>query len=193
MVRASWRSWTCTGPRLVDILQTSNGQWRTQTTQSTSGRRSLRPSRGNPSVIFDAFNEPKIGLTHPSNADWSCWLNGCFTSFKLCQSSAATNCTTIEYQSVGMQSIINAIRQTGAKQPIMVGGLNWSSDPCGLQNKLGNGGNCSWLEYAPTDPLGQLIVSFHEYNMMGCNTSACWNQDVLPVAKQVPCGHRRIR
>jgi hypothetical protein len=141
---------------------------------------------GQPGVIFDLFGEPFMGNGSPSNADWSCWLNGCATTFNPCSTKASAVCGSVTYQTAGMQELVDAVRNSGADQPIMVGGLNWSGDPCGLRDAGGNGGSCAWLRFEPKDPLGQLIVSFHTYDWTACATMACWNADVAPLAKSVP-------
>jgi endoglucanase len=33
--------------------------------------------KSDPAVIFDPFNEPYLGQSNPTAADWTCWLNGC--------------------------------------------------------------------------------------------------------------------
>jgi hypothetical protein len=55
-----------------------------------------------------------------------------------------------------MQSLVNAVRKAGATQPLLVGGLDWSSD------------ERSWRAYEPHDPRKSLIVSFHTYNTTYC-------------------------
>jgi hypothetical protein len=130
-----------------------------------------------PSVVFDLFNEPFIGDSHPTSSDWSCWLNGCTTTF------AANNVT---YATAGMQELLNAVRGAGATQPVMVGGLDWAEDPCGIYDTGGNGGSCAWLTYEPSDPLHQLAVSFHAYDWTACSTLSCWNTDVAPLAAEAP-------
>ncbi len=72
-----------------------------------------------------------------------------------------------------MQSLVNAVRATGATQPIMVGGLAWSNDLSG------------WLASKPADPANMLVASFHNYNFNVCDPS-CWNATVATVANQVP-------
>ena len=109
--------------------------------------------RANPNVIFDLYNEPH-------DISWSCWLNGCITSSG--------------WQAAGMQSLVNAVRSTGATQPIMVAGLGWASDLS------------QWLANEPNDPDHQLAASLHLYNFSGCNTSSCWDSTVAPVAATVP-------
>ncbi len=119
-----------------------------------------RAFAGNHGVIFDLFNEPYT-------TSWSCWLNGCATRFKPAR-------TVVSYNSAGMQSLVNAVRSTGASQPIMLGGLNYSSD------------DSQWLGFEPADPDHQLIVSFHNYDFGGCNTEACWNSSIAPLAASLP-------
>jgi len=109
--------------------------------------------RSNPGVVFDLYNEPHT-------ISWSCWLHGCTTS--------------AGWQAAGMQTLVDAIRATGATQPLMVAGLNWAGDLS------------QWLAYEPVDPLRQLVASVHLYNFSECNTEACWNQTIAPVAAKVP-------
>jgi endoglucanase len=104
-----------------------------------------------PAVVFDLYNEPH-------DITWSCWLNGC---------------TTPGWQTAGMQSLVNAVRGTGATQPIMIGGLAWANDLSG------------WLSNQPTDPAHALVASFHNYNFNACAAS-CWDSTVAPLATQVP-------
>jgi len=107
-----------------------------------------RAFRANRNVIFDLYNEPH-------DVTWSCWRNGCGPW-------------------AGMQELVDAVRSTGAKQPLMLGGLAWSNDLSG------------WLHWRPRDPLHQLIASFHLYNFNTCGDAACWQRTVAPVAKVVP-------
>jgi hypothetical protein len=104
-------------------------------------------------VAFDLFNEPH-------DISWSCWLNGCTTSGG--------------WKATGEQQLINAVRAAGAKQPVIVEGLNWGGDLS------------QWLANKPSDPAGQLVAGWHIYNFSGCNTTACWNSTVAPVAQKVP-------
>ena len=71
-----------------------------------------------------------------------------------------------------MQQLVDAVRSTGASQPIMLGGLGYSSD------------ESQWLAHEPHDPDGQLVVSFHTYNFSGCNDEACWNEQIAPLARR---------
>jgi hypothetical protein len=109
--------------------------------------------KGDPAVLFDLYNEPH-------DISWSCWLNGCSVG-------------SPAWTTAGMQSLVDAVRATGATQPIMVGGLAWSNDLSG------------WLANKPADAANALVVSFHNYNFNACDPS-CWNAIVAPLAGQVP-------
>jgi hypothetical protein len=107
--------------------------------------------KADPAVVFDLYNEPH-------DVTWSCWQSGC---------------TSPGWTTAGMQSLVDAVRATGATQPIMVGGLAWANDLSG------------WLANAPSDPAHALVVSFHNYNFNTCSPT-CWDSTVAPIAAQVP-------
>ncbi len=118
---------------------------------------------GNDAVIFDLFNEP-----YPEQADagnqaeaWQCWRNG-------------GNCPGIGYPVAGMQTLVNAVRSTGAGNVIMLGGLAWSNDLTG------------WLSHQPADPGHNLAASWHSYNFNAGNTKSCWTAQIAPVIAKVP-------
>jgi endoglucanase len=103
-------------------------------------------------VMFDLYNEPE-------NISWSCWENGC--------SVKGT-------QVVGMQQLVDIVRSTGARQPLLLGGVEWSNSLTG------------WLAHEPTDPDHQLIASIHVYQRLHCSTFQCWNGPVKRTANKVP-------
>ena len=117
--------------------------------------------KGDRAVLFDLFNEPFI-------TSWRCWRDGCLTAFK------DSTGRTVRYRTAGMQQLVDAVRSTGAANPIMLGGLAWSSD------------ESQWLRWEPSDPDHQLAVSFHTYDFSGCNAASCWNQTIAPLTAQVP-------
>jgi endoglucanase len=120
--------------------------------------------KGNNAVIFDLFNEPFPQAAVGSNEDeaWQCWRHG------------STSCVGISYPVAGMQTLVNAVRGTGASNVIMLGGLAWANDLT------------QWLAYEPTDPDHDLAASWHSYNFNACATESCWNRQIAPVAAQVP-------
>ncbi len=119
----------------------------------------------NPAVVFDSFNEPH-------SVSWSCWRDGGCTVPAGVDGKPSDPSQT--YTAVGMQAIVDAIRATGAHQPILLAGLNHGNDLSG------------WLANMPTDPDGQLAASFHVYQPNSCNNTSCWDSTVAPVAAVVP-------
>ncbi|WP_354699618.1 hypothetical protein DSM112329_05339 [Paraconexibacter sp. AEG42_29] len=144
-------------------------------------------------VIFDVYNEP-----HPDSADVTipsgvrpevCWRDGCTLTW-------TGGPGPVTYPAVGMQAMVDAVRSTGARQPIMIGGLGYASD---LRR---------WLEFRPTDPEGQIVASLHFYQCVpgtslgaegrehcrGDATPAdavkarlaAWDATLAPLAKAVP-------
>lgn len=105
----------------------------------------FRADRG---LVFDLYNEPH-------DVSWKCWRDGCA-------------------QWAGMQQLVTTIRATGARQPLMLGGIAYSNDLSG------------WLRWRPRDPRNALVASFHVYNFNTCASSTCWDATVAPVAKVVP-------
>jgi endoglucanase len=120
--------------------------------------------KGNNAVLFDLFNEPWAdnadGYASAAN-EWKCWRDG-------------GTCGGIGYQVAGMQSLVDAVRGTGATNVIMLGGLAWSNDLS------------QWLTYKPTDSTGNLMAAWHTYNFNSCSNTSCWDTTVAPVAAQVP-------
>lgn len=127
--------------------------------------------KSNSSVIFDLYNEPYVN-TGTEAQKWTCWKNGGAS----CSVQIADNFvyTGTAYAAVGMQSLVNTVRATGATNVIMVGGLNLAGN---LQY---------WLTYKPTDSANNLMASWHQYNFAICADSACWNSQVAPVMAAVP-------
>jgi endoglucanase len=120
--------------------------------------------KGNDAVIFDLFNEPYPDAANDWSdpaAAWTCLRDG-------------GTCTGIDYEVAGMQDLVDAVRDTGATNVLMVSGLEWT-------NNLDQ-----WLDYMPDDPEGNLMASWHSYNFNACVDTACWDRVIGAVAEQVP-------
>ena len=73
---------------------------------------------GEDGVIFDLFNEPK-GIS------WKCLRDGgCPLSLKNVKTGATKKKGTV----VGMQTLVDTVREAGADNPLMVSGLDYSDD-----------------------------------------------------------------
>lgn len=147
----------------------------------------------NPAVVFDLYNEPYDPTDPRSGSDqtaldkvsWHCWQDGtqagpisgipCFTT-----AYDRYHRKTTPYQVSGMQTLLDAVRSTGARQPVLIAGLDWAND-------LGDDDSGrTWLTYVPSDPLHQEAASFHNYMGQACARTSCWDTAVVGVAKHVP-------
>src|SRR2546422_7238708 len=109
-------------------------------------------------VAFDLFNEPH-------DIGWDCWLNGCTTSDG-----------TGTWQAAGMQTLLNAVRATGATNVVTLSANGWGGDIP------------QWINYRPHDPIGQIAAGWHVYYPeTWWSEPSRWNAGVSPVlGAQVP-------
>jgi hypothetical protein len=128
-------------------------------------------------MLFDLYDEPH-------DVSWRCWRDGCRLRGPY---QEADDREPLSFRAAGMQQLVNAVRSTGATQPLMVGGNNWANDLTG------------WSSYLPNDPSRQLVASVHVYNFAECVDVGCWNRTIAPIAERYPvvsgeigeddCGH----
>lgn len=90
--------------------------------------------KNHPAVLFDLFNEPH-GIT------WEVWRNGGFVAEKTAAADEDTFLTPEEkakagkgFQSPGMQRLVETVRETGARNLVIAGGLDWAYDLSGIAN-----------------------------------------------------------
>ena len=161
--------------------QHATGQWPMPDSQSPAFWTSVASAYANdPSVIFDAFNEPYSIWNNATNSyafqlTWDCWENGgCTAPYVGTDQTPITGSGAGSYAVVGMSALVAAIRAGGAQQPIMLGGIDYSNDLSG------------WLSHKPDD--SQLIASWHNYQGQSpCgDTEACWTSEAGSVASVVP-------
>ncbi len=110
--------------------------------------------RSDSAVVFDLFNEPH-------DISWDCWQNGCVTSD-----------ATGNWQVAGFQSLVDAVRRTGARNPVLVAGNRWSGDLRGWPHGV-------------HDPAQQLAASWHVY-YPGPRLDSLRDLVVRPVAGSYP-------
>lgn len=100
-----------------------------------------------PYVLFELYNEPKIGSYQPVESDWTTWLSGG---------------TSSGYTVVGMQTLYNTVRNTAkANNPVIIGGLNWAYDLTGVPTHAVQGTN--------------IIYNTHPYQDKGDAAPDGWN------------------
>jgi endoglucanase len=127
----------------------------------------------NPSIMFDAFNEPYSAWDHDGNQvldlTWGCWCDGGCRAPVEGDDQSFSGAT---YATVGMTDVVAAIRSAGAGQPILVSGLDYANDLS------------EWLHNRPEDD--QLVASIHSYSTQRCAAPACWDTEIVPITEQVP-------
>jgi hypothetical protein len=157
------------------------GQWPMPDSQSPAFWTSVATTfSSDPSVIFDAFNEPYSIWNPATNSysfqlTWDCWENGgCRAPLVTTAQVPVTGAGAGTYPVVGMAALVAAIRAGHASQPIMLGGIDYSNNLSG------------WLAHKPND--SQLVASWHNYQGQSpCgDTAACWSSEAGAVAAQVP-------
>ncbi len=136
--------------------------------------------RDDPAVVFDLFNEPFFYYIADGSDQWTCWLRGCQQNAVLTAGQPTAGGGTAPYQvsyswrSAGMQQLVDAVRAAGARQPIIVNGVDWANDLSGF------------LTHRPVDPQGQLVAGWHSYPGQPCSPQSCWDQVIAPIAGQLP-------
>jgi endoglucanase len=118
-------------------------------------------------VVFDLFNEPWPFSEVDSPRAWQCWRDG---GCRLVSQN-----TSQPYVAAGMNELVAAIRSTGARNVLAVGGIYWAE----MLTR--------WLEYEPSDPLHNLIASFHDYAFNeNCRDLRCYDTVLGRIAAVVP-------
>jgi len=109
--------------------------------------------KNNPAVMFELFNEPFLNVDFTGD-QWQYLMFGTGGSF----SGYPANSTKGNQQNIATpwniasyQALINAVRATGATNPVLIGSLSYTADLSG------------WLSHVPTDPLNQMAATWHPY------------------------------
>jgi endoglucanase len=88
--------------------------------------------KNHPAVLFDLINEPH-GTT------WEVWRNGGFVEERQTKADEDSFLAADEaararqgFESIGMQPLVDAVRETGARNILVVGALDWAYDLGGI-------------------------------------------------------------
>lgn len=123
--------------------------------------------RTNPAVVFDLFNEPFPYAEQNTARAWACWRDGG------CRLTSVNSGKP--YVAAGANELIAAVRSAGARNVVLVAGIHWAE------------AMTRWLDYRPSDPLGQVGASFHAYSFNEyCADPTCYDRDLAPIAARVP-------
>lgn len=140
--------------------------------------------KSNPAVVFDLFNEPipndnaNDALDAAAAASWACWRDGGVSCNPTM--SAGSGGPLASSDAVGMQTLVTAVRSTGATNVIMLGGIQWAGTIWSSVTR-------NWLTYKPNDPLNQLVAGVHIYGSHSwCRDLACFDREIVPIATLVP-------
>jgi endoglucanase len=117
--------------------------------------------KSNGSVVLELYNEPWPDNNNDTTAAWTCWRDG-------------GACPSISYEVAGMQTLVTAVRATGATNLLLLGGVQYS-------NALDQ-----WAAYKPTDSLNNLAAAWHVYNGNLCSDTTCFNKIAAPLAESFP-------
>ncbi len=117
----------------------------------------------NSAVIFDLYNEPH-------DVSWKIWRDG----GPITETDQQKG-TKISYDAVGLQTILNTIRSTGAENVALAGGLNWAYDLTGILNG-----------YALSDPTGNGVMYANHYYPFKGITVKQWIADMVAATAKVP-------
>ncbi len=107
--------------------QSTGGSWQMPDEDSVLFWRQMAGLYGQyPAVLFELYNEPH---PYPSTGDpWGCWRSGCQVVRDDSNDFYCGCRLMLSYRAVGMQTLVDTIRQAGARNLVLVGGLNWGYD-----------------------------------------------------------------
>jgi endoglucanase len=137
--------------------------------------------KNDPNVVLRLKEEPYPAGNTDSVSAWQCWNAGDVqysTSNTLVPVSQVSHCSE-GYKTVGMQSLINIIRGTGAPNVIQVPGVEYANS---MTHFLDSG-------IRPADTLAppQLMADVDVYpNGNICGSTSCYDAKYAPVAAQMP-------
>jgi hypothetical protein len=156
---------------ILDLHWSDAGVWGQQIGQHVMpDRNSLlfwkdcaRTYKNEPAVLFDLYNEPH-------DVSWDVWLKG----GEVTENDRQRRYTN-KFEAVGMQTLLDAVRATGAKNLVVAGGLDWAYDLSGF---LGG--------YALKDPKGNGVVyANHNYPHKG-DTHERWLEKMRTATARIP-------
>ncbi|HLV80347.1 MAG TPA: cellulase family glycosylhydrolase [Chthonomonadaceae bacterium] len=156
---------------LLDLHWSDAGEWGQQIGQHampdensvTFWKDCARTYRNHPAVLFDLYNEPH-------DVSWDVWSRGGTVTEHDRQRNYMKT-----YEAVGMQTLLDTVRSTGAKNVVIAGGLDWAYDLSGF------------LEGRQlSDPKGHgVIYANHDYPFKG-DTFDQWLAKMEKATRAIP-------
>lgn len=111
--------------------------------------------KANPAVVFELYNEPFFNFDFEGDP-WAAMMKGTsgqFSGFPATSGSGHWVNVQRPWKAASYQAMINVVRATGARNVVLVGGMQYAQDLSG------------WLANRPTDPLNQMGAAWHPYRL----------------------------
>jgi len=151
--------------------QSSGGTWQLPDEDSVLFWQDMASLYGGyPAVLFELYNEP-----HPYAATgdpWGCWRFGCQVSNDDSNDFSCGCHLRLSYHAVGMQGLVDTVRRRGARNLLLVGGLNWGYDLSGLPQYALSGSN--------------IVYDTHPYPYQGKRTVDDWESGFGRISATYP-------
>ena len=145
--------WTAPG-RTCPMLQTQMANRDNSLAFWTSVAKTFKH---NPAVMFELFNEPFMNFGFSGDA-WRYLMHGTdgrFTGYPATSIDGHWREIEQPWEIASYQSLLNAVRATGARNVVLVGTMQYAQDFSG------------WLAHRPRDPLQQMAAVWHPYATFG--------------------------
>ena len=127
--------------------------------------------KNDPNVILAPWGETITG--------WKCFMQ------TGCNNQATYGPKNQGYQTASMKEAISAMRGAGYNGPISLPCIDYAN-MCGKLPAGSEYNGSTWLKSRPADPKNQTIAEAHVYGNNACDTAACFNSSMAPIAKVVP-------
>ncbi|MFO1476828.1 MAG: cellulase family glycosylhydrolase [Verrucomicrobiota bacterium] len=158
---------------LLDLQWSDGGQWGTNIAMHPMPdlnslefwKDCAAKFRNHPAVMFDLYNEPR-------DVSWDVWQRGGTIAD---HTGGRKQEPPRQYEAVGMQTLLDAIRAQGATNLVVAGGLDWAYDFSGILNGRG---------LVDTNGAG-VVYANHAYNNKG-DSAARWISKMEKAAAQLP-------
>ena len=122
-------------------------------------------------VILAPWGETTVG--------WACFMQ------TGCSDEATYGPQKTPYRTASMQEAVNQMRGAGYTGVIAIPCIHYAN-ACGQLPDGSLYGGSTWLDSRPNDPAQQLVAEAHVYGKNTCDTPACFDSSMAPIAKVVP-------
>ncbi|HVA32890.1 MAG TPA: cellulase family glycosylhydrolase [Candidatus Baltobacteraceae bacterium] len=110
---------------------------------------------------------------------WTCFMR------TGCDNQATYGPHNAPYQTASMRQAVDVMRAAGYRGVIAIPCIDYAN-MCGKLPDGSEYNGSTWLKSRPKDPDGQLVAEAHVYGKNACDTTACFDSSMAPIAKVVP-------